>query len=984
MFLRTLGSLELKDTVFNRSKSLLLLSYLALEGPKTRSELAQLFWVNAKDSRDSLGTALRRLSESVNGVIDFDRLKAKTTVICDASELLKLLDNGQTESALELYKGPFLEGVNVSGVSEEIQEWLGGTRDYLAGRLRKALVQLAMQKIALNNLGIAVKYAETAWRLARQHGIEPEELQYLYALLTAGNSPLASEVRKEAKEFGIEVTYEDAKARVQQAINQTTNSEIPNNLPVRSNSFIGRTPELLEIANFLIEPLCYLLTVHGPAGIGKSRLAIQAARHQLNERNFREGIFFVDLDILTSPEQIPSRIADVLGLSLQGQIDFLTQIADQIGQKNILLILDNYEHLIEDVTLPVQILHNCPNLKVLITSRERLNVEEEYVLTLKGLELPTEDCDFEEVQLFESVKLFVQRAKKTRLDFQLTPETLPHALKICKMVSAYPLGIELAAVWIRMMPLIEIAKEIKKNLDFLVASSRSIKERHQSIRATFEHSWNLLSPKEKEVLRKLSVFKGGFTIKAAQTVANATLAILASLVDKSLIRTVIDGRYDRHLLIYQYTREKLADIPKELLQTQESHCQYFFDLLQQQCQDFWSGKGREALKIVDLELENIYQAWNWALESKEFSRLIKARDFVVYFHRKAKFHDGQKLFSQTISSLEQSNQTNNEVLGEMLVSLAWLKNQLGNYDKAIDLANRSLETIKSIDKAENTLYIKMKAFNTLAISLRNMGSFIEAKAFEEQALNTAREKQDLARIALYLANLALIEEGLGDYQTAESYYLEAQELNQATGDVYNFVFGLNNIGELYLTMDKIPKALQCLEKSLALAKEHNLKGLIPMILDTLNRVYYNLGQYQQAYQCLKESLEYLRNTYNPSIKAAILTSLGRIAAALNKDKKAQEHLSESLELSWRYKHIPHTIENLVCLAEIACKLGEVKASLLWWSVILEQPATEKAMKDRVRAHLDNFQKVELEEARKLLEQKNSTLESIVLEALKAN
>ena len=410
----------------------------------------------------------------------------------------------------------------------------------------------------------------------------------------------------------------------------------------------------------------------------------------------------------------------------------------------------------------------------------------------------------------------------------------------------------------------------------------------------------------------------------------------------------------------------------------------FFDLLEQQCQDFWGSTGQEALKTTDLELENICQAWLWALESKQFSQLVKARDFVVYFHRKAKFHDGQKLFSQTIQSLEQSNQTNNEVLGEMLASLAWLKNQLGNYDQAIDLANRSLESVKPIDKAKNTPYIKMKAFNTLAISLRNIGSFTQAKDFEEQALNMAREEQDSARIALYLANLALIEEGLGNYQTAENYYLEAQELNQANGDVYNLVFGLNNIGELYLTMGKAPKAIQCLEESLALAKEQSFKGLIPMILDTLSRVYYGLGQYQQAHQYLKESLEYLHNTYNPSIKAAILTSLGRIAAALNNDKKAQEHLSEALELSWRYKHIPHTIESLVCLAEVFYKLGKVEDSLLWWSFILEQPATEKVIRDRIIEHLSNFGKLQLEEVQELLEQESLTLESIVLKALRTD
>ena len=286
-------------------------------------------------------------------------------------------------------------------------------------------------------------------------------------------------------------------------------------LPTQTGSFVGRDAELAEVVNLLAQPECRLLTFVGLGGSGKTRIALKVAEGVAS--NYPDGVFFVGLAALGSPALIPSTIAERLHLTW-GQSDALEQVMSFIGDKRLLLVLDNYEHLLVGAAFTETLVRACPNLKLLVTSRERLNVEAEWLFALEGLRYPQDEFNPEEALRWDAPHLFLQRARRVKPDFTVGRDELAHLLAICRRLEGSPLGLELAAVWVRLMPLKEIADEIGRGIDLLGSNSRSKAERHQSLRAVFDHSWRLLTPKEQEALSKLSVFAGGFSREAARQV----------------------------------------------------------------------------------------------------------------------------------------------------------------------------------------------------------------------------------------------------------------------------------------------------------------------------------------------------------------------------------------------------------------------------------------------------------------------------------
>ncbi|CAN5499485.1 winged helix-turn-helix domain-containing protein [soil metagenome] len=386
--------------------------------------------------------------------------------------------------------------------------------------------------------------------------------------------------------------------------------------------FIGRERELAEVTRLLSQAECRLLTLVGAGGVGKTRLAQQAMRELAGR--YGGGSYFVPLESLTSAESMPSSIAAALGLQLRGQDEPPLQLARHIGNRHLLLVLDNFEHLLAGATLATHLLSRCPRLELLVTSREPLNLHEEWVLLVDGLSLPAgRGTGLEEARGYEAVRLFTQRAGQISFKFLLDEENLPDVIRICRLVEGSPLGIELASVWVRLMPVAEIAQEIETTLDFLIASTKDVAERHKSLRATFEHSWGLLTPKEQEVLARLSVFRGGFTRQAAANIAGALTPLLASLVDRSLVRLQPSGRYDRHPLLYQYSQEKLAQNPEEEARTQAKHGRYFLGLIEAS-QEAGGNDAQGHRQVDGAELQNVAVAWRWAVAKGRVDDLQRA------------------------------------------------------------------------------------------------------------------------------------------------------------------------------------------------------------------------------------------------------------------------------------------------------------------------------------------------------------------------
>jgi len=365
--------------------------------------------------------------------------------------------------------------------------------------------------------------------------------------------------------------------------------------------------------------------------MGKTRLSLELAHAQNTQ--FEEGAYFVALDGLEDAQFIPSEIASTLSINLETGQEALRQVISHIADSELLLVLDNYEHVMQGAELVASLLEACPRLKIVVTSRERLQLEEEWLLRLEGLPFPQEKTNLEEALQFAAVELFLQRAQKLNADFELNTEQLEAVLGICRLVSGLPLAIELAAAWTNLMSPQDILVELQESYDFLDSRSRSIAERHRSLRAVFNYSWQLLNEKEKLALKRLAVFRGTIDYDAYKSVTQLPLSVLAGLVDKSLLQAISSKQVQNHSVLLSYMQEKLEEDTQEMLSTQERHGQHFLDLLIDKGDKLHGAKQKEAMQQLGDALDNIRAAWQWAYKGKHLSLLEQAAEALrFYFH----------------------------------------------------------------------------------------------------------------------------------------------------------------------------------------------------------------------------------------------------------------------------------------------------------------------------------------------------------------
>jgi predicted ATPase/DNA-binding CsgD family transcriptional regulator len=414
-------------------------------------------------------------------------------------------------------------------------------------------------------------------------------------------------------------------------------------------AFIGRAQETHDISDLLADPSCRLLTLVGPGGIGKTRLAMEVATHQ--QECFPAGIYFVPLAPLTRADDILTAIVEATPFRFQSNNQSpLSQFLDYLRDKRakpMLFILDNFEHLLEGVGIIPDILAVTERVKILVTSREPLNLQEEWVRHLSGLTYPTHDPNGT-FEAYGAVQLFIERARRIRGDFNSTQER-QSILEICRLVEGMPLAIELAAGWLNTLQPAEIAQEIRDNLNFLATRSRNLPERHRSIRSVFEQSWRLLSDTERKVFCRLSLFRGGFTRAAATAVTGTDLITLAALVDKSLVRLNGNGRYDIHELLRQYGAEQL-EATHETAPVQRCYFTYYLNLLHELEPDIKSHRQIIALDAIEADFENIRNAWLLAVEEKGFESLGQAVESVQFFaDMRGRYHDGVALLQAAIA-----------------------------------------------------------------------------------------------------------------------------------------------------------------------------------------------------------------------------------------------------------------------------------------------------------------------------------------------
>jgi predicted ATPase/transcriptional regulator with XRE-family HTH domain len=612
------------------------------------------------------------------------------------------------------------------------------------------------------------------------------------------------------------------------------------NLPPQSTPFIGRENELAQIADRLTNPDCQMLTLVGPGGIGKTRLALQAALERIGE--FVDGVYFVSLSPVGSTTLIASAIASALQISFYGQEDPNKQVVNYLRGKHTLLVMDNYEHLLAGIGLLTDLLANAPRLKILATSRERLNMQEEWVLSVGGLPFPTQESN-NALDSYSAIRLFVQTACRLQPGFSLEGNQNA-VIDICQAVEGMPLGIELAATWLRAMPCQQIARQIRRNLDFLATPLRNIAERHRSLRAVFEHSWALLSDVERPVVMKLSVFRGSIDPEAAEQVAEASLLALASLVDKSLVRLNPAGRYEMHELLRQFAADKLLE-SGQVDETRHCHLQFLLGLAEGLEQQLFGPQQLIALDRLEIEHDNFRAALEWALQTGDAESGLRLGGALGWFWNRRNYLKEGQAWLKTLLAI--SDKVSLPTKARALHHQLELSFEIADYEYALLLCPEAL-----------TLAHEVKDERAKAWLLSSLGMVLYAQSeqiYFENALALFRTVGDQWGICETLSRLAVKLIDQGDYARADELQTEGIKLVRQAGDksVLAFLLGHSAFRELYEGKPS-PLTESRFQECLTLFGELGYKNGIVMGLYGLAWVAQLQGEYEQAITRYRKSI----------------------------------------------------------------------------------------------------------------------------------
>jgi predicted ATPase/DNA-binding CsgD family transcriptional regulator len=639
----------------------------------------------------------------------------------------------------------------------------------------------------------------------------------------------------------------------------------PTNLPAEPTPFVGRREELGEIKRQLAETR--LLTLTGPGGIGKSRLALKTAQEAAND--YEDGCTFVSLAPLRSTGHIIQTIAEALKFPLATHEDPQHQLLRYLRKRQLLLVMDNFEHLLDGAGMLGEMLQAAPALKILATSRERLNLQSETSLYVGGMDTPG-PVETEDPLNYDAVTLFVQSASKVRPGFDPPPEELRQIVNICQVVQGMPLGIELAAAWLHILNVDEIAEELEKDLDILTSEVRDAPARHRSIRAVFDQSWSMLHQTEQEVFKRLSVFRGGFTREAAQQVAGASLPLLAGLVNKSFLsHDPSSGRLEVHELLRQYAQERLGETPQASLSTQEAHAAYYAEFMQERWGQLKGKRQMLALAEIEADIENVRAAWRYYLDQRNAPQMWKFINglWQVYWIRGWN-HAGMELFAQAARVLKGEEDEETAALRALVMAhqayfMAWLglpdqgyelaKESVGilgqlNHPEALGFAYVSLDVIayfltrytEDIKVANKMLKIATElndkwliAFSLFVVSMITLrkGDYPEARRLAESSLNLNEEIGNV--IGSTWSLLALGHEAMarGEQEGARGFFLRCLKISEETGFRYAIQNSSKYLGKVALSMGKIAEAENYLLQSLRITKE------IGLLRDKLNLLY---------------------------------------------------------------------------------------------------------------------------------------------------
>jgi len=945
-----LGGTPLTDFVSNKVPALL--AYLAVTGrPHQREALAALLWGERADAdaKNNLRQALSNLRRLLDSYLLITRdtvaLNPEAVVFLDVQAFEECLHAGgstpltearaaRLEAAAGLYQGDFLAGVVVRD-APGFEDWLLAQRS----RLRElalhglhALTQWHMQR------GQATAAIDSATRLL---GIEAwrEEAhrQMMLALARSGQRSAALaqyETCRRAleKELGVAPSAETTALyeRIRAAKRRR-------HLPPSATPFVGRTAELALIASLMADPTCRLITLVGPGGSGKTRLAQEAAARAGD--GFLHGVCFVPLAGASALEVAPAAVAEALGLALSGKVDPRDQLLAHLSDKELLLVLDNLEHLPGASDWVGGLAEACPEVRLLVTSRERLNLYGERLIEVGGLAAPPEADGVG----YGAAQLFLNSARAVQPDF--TPDTQAAAVaRICRLVDGLPLALELAAAWVRHMSCQEIADEIERNLGFLATTQTNVPARHRSLPAAFEHSWNLLPDTERRVFARLAVFHGGCEREAALAVAQCATPTLASLHDKSLLRRDQAGRYSLHELLRQYAEDKLRADRQELTEAQARHCAYYVGFASMREDALSDARQVEARRELASEMDNLRAAWSWAVASGQIGALQPALEGLrVFLEHQGWYAEAVQLFAAAAEA-ERAAAGASPLYAELLIRQAWFFHRQDRFEAARPLLEHSLAILRDARPARPAE--EALGRQCLANMARAVGDFTEAMQQARQSLALHRAAGNPRAIAAALNSLAVAHAERGEYETAEPLHEEGLALRREIGDRRGVATVLVNLGFIALGQARYAEVKPLEREAVAIFHEIGYPMGVAVALNNWGVACHMLGEYAEARSLLQECLALCRELGHRHIAAHALASLGGVADALGEHGEAWQHTREALQIAREIGSLSAMLFGIVSAAGLPVRQDDNEWAAELAALVFHHPATNRETKDR--------------------------------------
>jgi len=560
-----------------------------------------------------------------------------------------------------------------------------------------------------------------------------------------------------------------------------------------------------------------------------------------------------------------------------------------------------------------------------------------------------EEGGVEKAEEYSAVQLFVQSARRAKTGFKMGNGERANVARICRLVRGMPLGIELAAAWVESHSSQDIANEIERSLDFVVAQQRDRPDRHLSLRAAFEYSWRLLSDREREALVRLSVFRGGFRREAAEKAAGVSLLAIAALVDKSLVQRQASGRYEIHEVLRHYAEERRSG-QKQAAAIGDHHCEYFARLLDARTKIIKSARQQEALTEISEEIENVRAAWRWLIDRRKLAELDLCLGCLAEFYEMRNwFREGEGAFGEAAEMLEgilgqvEGDRGQVERLyGKVLCRYGKIQFRLSQYEVATEVLRKSLSILQKQDAKEE---LGMCYFN-LGVVAQLQGRYADAKGELETGLRVAQEIGDAGQAAKCLGWMGIANTSLGEFKEAYRLLQKSLEANRAIGDPWGIANSLNNLGLVADILGQATEARGLFRESLAICKQLGDRYGMANALNNLGYLAQAQGEKAQAKRNYQESLALYREIGSRWGVANVVANLGGASLALGEDGEAERHYYQALKTAKEVNALPIAMEALVGIAMLMIRRGNHERAIELLGFAQAQDVTDKEVKDR--------------------------------------